>query len=420
MTKRLLVKLVNISVVTILTLLSIYSLSKANRPSNNTASYRAIPASFYNPITAIKQDSVSINSSSSAVISKNIIIDNPISNLINEPAQKIKSNLVSYTSSDKPLLITLVKPEESFAQCNQDLFINLEEPLVAEKEYNSISASTTPNPIPVINLVSSSSDNQFLTLNPKIQIYPSLGTPIVQESEIDEIQAALLQFAQERNLDIYLAYDDLKGNTILINSAEITSGLSTIKFYIMLEVYKQLEEGKISKNDRVAKYGFSGTVEEALKDMMVYSSNEASGALILKVGEENINNTLRKYLGESTQSIVTHTPGYPEGGYNLVTADDQIKLLKMLCNDEILSNYKREIMNLMLQCEDYFGVKRIPGVDTIAMKTGYNPPTEYGIIGIIKAKNENSFLVSIHLYGKNNTGIDADNISNILKILIAS
>jgi hypothetical protein len=251
----------------------------------------------------------------------------------------------------------------------------------------------------------------------KIQ-YPSETQFTIQDPKFLAMKKALDEFSVGKNIDMYLSYDYLSGNTVKINEYEKINGLSTIKFFVLTEVYKQIGEGKIKKTDPVSRYGYSGTVESGIKDMMISSSNEATGALILKVGgTDNINSTLKEYLGEDIKSEITHTPAYAEGGDNIVVAEEQLLLLKKLYNDEILADYKEEILEIMLKCYDYFSVKPLIGESKIYMKTGYSPPNMYGLIGIVENPNNYNYAFALHIYGKNKQAIKLSYIQDVIKIM---
>mgnify|MGYP000366941104 CR=1 FL=1 len=262
--------------------------------------------------------------------------------------------------------------------------------------------------------------------------YPEENFILVKNPKIEAIKAQLLYYAYEQHINLYLGFDDLSGNIISINSNDGISGLSTIKLYIMLEVYRQIDLGIIKKTDIISRYGYYGTVDNALRQMMIYSNNAAAGALILKVGGvNNINKTLRMYLGNNSKSILFYSPGYIENnvidpsvignntitGYNTLTADDQIKILKMLYRGKILTNYSQEMISLMSECKDYFHIRNLPGLKNIAMKTGYYPPIKYGLIGIVETTNGNNYVFSIHIENKNNESVKITSIKDILRIL---
>lgn len=258
---------------------------------------------------------------------------------------------------------------------------------------------------------------EFDLVDKKIQ-YPSKDLIIIQDPKFLAMKKALDEFSIGKNIDVYLSYDDLSGNTVKINEYEKINGLSTIKLFVLVEVYKQIGEGKIKKSDTVSRYGYSGTVESGIKDMMVSSSNEATGALILKVGgTDNINKTLKEYIGENIKSEITHTPAYAEGGDNIVVAEEQLLLLKKFYSGQILADYKDEILEIMSKCSDYFSVKSLLGESKIYMKTGYSPPNMYGLIGIVEKSTSDKYVFALHIYGKNKQAIKLSYILDVIKIM---
>lgn len=293
-------------------------------------------------------------------------------------------------------------------------FNEAEEFLTKDLEYENEFSAVIENPAKVKKL-----DYYFeFDLGDKKIRYPSETQFIIQDPKFLAMKKALDEFSIGKNIDFYLSYDDLSGNMVKINEQEKINGLSTIKLFVLIEVYKQIGEGKIKKSDPVSRYGYSGTVESGIKDMMVSSSNEATGALILKVGgTDNINSTLKEYLGEDIKSEITHTPAYAEGGDNIVVAEEQLQLLKKLYRGEVLYDYKDEILEIMSKCSDYFSVKSLLGESKIYMKTGYSPPNMYGLIGIVEKSTSDKYVFALHIYGKNKQAIKLSYILDVIKIM---
>ena len=106
-----------------------------------------------------------------------------------------------------------------------------------------------------------------------------------------------------------VVFKDLNENDSLsINNSKMPSA-STIKIYVMIEAYNQVNQGKISLRDTVTLndsmiVGGSGvlqyepvgtevTIEELINLMMVESDNVAANILIDKLGMTNINTTIK-------------------------------------------------------------------------------------------------------------------------------
>lgn len=255
------------------------------------------------------------------------------------------------------------------------------------------------------------------TINSKLQ-YPEISEFILFDTNKQNAEDELINYVKDHHFDLNLKFDNLRGDVIDINSDQRVSGLSTIKLYIMLEVYRQLSEGKLSMTDQVSRYGYSGTVEQALRSMMISSVNEAAGALILKVGgTESINETIKEYLGSDSKSVINHTPGYLEHGYNYVTAEDQVKLLSLLHNKTILPDQADAMISLMGECSDYFNVRSISGIDDIAMKTGYAPSSSFGLIGIVNGNSEKPYTFAMHIQAHKDYTVRTSDIRNLLIVL---
>lgn len=102
--------------------------------------------------------------------------------------------------------------------------------------------------------------------------------------------------------------DDLKGNKIEINAAKVFETASCIKLFILIELYKQIYEGKKNRED-LLKYekrhdtrgsGIIKSLEMPLEMtaknvavlMIALSDNIATNMLIDYLGLDNINNTI--------------------------------------------------------------------------------------------------------------------------------
>ncbi len=106
---------------------------------------------------------------------------------------------------------------------------------------------------------------------------------------------------------IGLYANDFKGNIIEINSGEKFETASTIKTFILAELYRQIHEGKIDPEQvlkydkenfvvgsgilRDLDYGVEMTVKSIATLMIIISDNIATNMMIDLLGIDNINNT---------------------------------------------------------------------------------------------------------------------------------
>ena len=106
--------------------------------------------------------------------------------------------------------------------------------------------------------------------------------------------------------------NDLKGNEIKINSDEFFETASCIKLFILIEYYRQINEGLKNRNDILEyneydsisnlnsgiisslEYGLKMTSKNYAILMIICSDNIATNKLIDYLGIENINNTIHE------------------------------------------------------------------------------------------------------------------------------
>ncbi len=204
-----------------------------------------------------------------------------------------------------------------------------------------------------------------------------------------------------------------------VHADEVNNGLSTIKMYIMVAVYEQLNQAKLKLDSKVSRYGYSGTVAEALEEMIQNSNNEAAGALGLAVGgPKTINTVLKALLGSDIKSYYSHTPAYMEGGYNKVTMQDEAALMKLIAEEKAVSaNSSQDMLALMEGTSDYFNLQTIPGLTYISQKTGYSEPLQYGVVANVKVSSGKSYVLALQIWSKNNKSISKENLRDIIAMI---
>lgn len=171
---------------------------------------------------------------------------------------------------------------------------------------------------------------------------------------------------------IGLYANDFKGNILEINADEKFEAASTIKSYILVELYRQIEEGKVDPNT-VLKYeeenfvvgsgiirdldlGVEMTVKSFATLMIIVSDNIATNIMIDLLGIDNINNTCEDLGFKDT---ILHNKidfaKYPKLG--TTTPRDYGKLFEKLykrelwsqeASEEMLEIFKKQHYNTML------------------------------------------------------------------------
>lgn len=171
---------------------------------------------------------------------------------------------------------------------------------------------------------------------------------------------------------IGLYANDFKGNIVEINPDEKFETASTIKSYILVELYRQIKEGKVDPNT-ILKYekenfvvgsgiirdldiGVEMTIKSFATLMIIVSDNIATNIMIDLLGIDNINNTCQDLGFKDT---VLHNKidfeKYPKLG--TTTPRDYGKLFEMIykkelwseeLSEEILEIFKKQHYNTML------------------------------------------------------------------------
>lgn len=168
-----------------------------------------------------------------------------------------------------------------------------------------------------------------------------------------------------------IAFKDLASrDLVLLRGDEIFPAASVIKIHILVELFKQAEEGRVDLEKTIPlrkedKVGGSGVLMElhegislTLKDlatlMIVISDNTASNMLIDIVGMQNVNRRMRKFGLEKTvlgRKFMTRCDLPPA---NFITPTETMLLLEGLAhgrflrqdlNSEVLRILKRQQYN---------------------------------------------------------------------------
>ncbi len=137
-----------------------------------------------------------------------------------------------------------------------------------------------------------------------------------------EIDKYLEQFVNDYNYNIGVYVNDLNGNEFKINENMIFEAASCIKLFILIEYYRQIHEGLITREDNlvytkddnpkgVANSGVISSLEPELHMssknyailMIIVSDNVATNKLIDYLGIYNINSTIKKLGFNNTKLL---------------------------------------------------------------------------------------------------------------------
>lgn len=250
----------------------------------------------------------------------------------------------------------------------------------------------------------------FIFITIKILQGQNMNTNLVQleRNILTEFKSVEGKFA--------LAFEEIGSSTIklLINPDEVFHAASTMKTSVMMEVYKQAHEGKISLSDSILVenefhsivdsstyqmklsddggeelYKFIGqkrTIYQLVYDMITVSSNLATNILIELVAAKNVMKTMRSVGADKIKVLrgVEDLKAYNLGLNNTTTANDLLMIFKTIADRSWISpEVCDEMIKILL--DQKFNTKipsLLPGEVKVAHKTGSISKVEHdgGII----------------------------------------
>ena len=200
-----------------------------------------------------------------------------------------------------------------------------------------------------------------------------------------------------------VAFKDLKtGREIKINDKETYHAASTMKTPVMIEVYKQVAEGKFSLTDSIelknefkslvdgspysldsaddSEYelykhiGEKRTISALLYQMIIVSSNFATNLIMQKVGAQNVTQSMSQLGAKDIQVLrgVEDNKAFEKGLNNTITAHDLMLIFEKIAKGEAVNAEASQAMiNILLdqKFNEIIPALLPPGVK-VAHKTG--------------------------------------------------
>jgi beta-lactamase class A len=215
------------------------------------------------------------------------------------------------------------------------------------------------------------------------------------------LEARLAQAPSEA--EVGLAFEDIKtGKIVFINETLQMHAASTMKVPVMIEVYRQVAEGRFSLTDSMtvvnsfrsivdgspyamdisedsdsATYhliGKQATIYDLTFQMITVSSNLATNILIEWIGAENVMATL-KILGVENMQVlrgVEDLKAYEQGLSNTTNAVDMMRVMSAIAQDAVVSPEACDEMRKILLAQEF--KNKIPALlpedVKVAHKTG--------------------------------------------------
>lgn len=193
------------------------------------------------------------------------------------------------------------------------------------------------------------------------------------------------------------------GDSILINEKEMFHAASTMKTPVMIEIFRQVAEGKIRLDDSLLvqnefasivdgssyqlspaddsddevyqKMGTRQTIRYLLFRMITRSSNLATNLLMKLADGKQVTATMRSMGASSIQVMrgVEDSKAYRQGLNNVTSAYDQLKIYEHIALGRAVSSAaSREMEDILLQqfYKDIIPVQ-LPSGTLVAHKTGW-------------------------------------------------
>ncbi|HEY5825858.1 MAG TPA: serine hydrolase [Cyclobacteriaceae bacterium] len=221
---------------------------------------------------------------------------------------------------------------------------------------------------------------------------------------IDDLKKQVTTESEKNQGQFAVAFKDLTtGEELLINAHELFHAASTMKTPVMMEAYKQAEEGKFSLNDSILiknefksivdsslyslevaddsdtvtykHLGEKTTISSLIYSMITVSSNLATNILIEKVDAKKVTQSLRDIGAKDIKVLrgVEDNKAFQAGLSNEITAYDLMLVFERLGKGEVVSAKASEEMIGVLLDQKYNTIipAKLPAEVKVAHKTGW-------------------------------------------------
>ena len=247
-------------------------------------------------------------------------------------------------------------------------------------------------------------------------------------ASVTQVEAYIAQFSDKT---ISVSVHDLKsGNEIHINADESFHPASTFKVHVMMEVFRQAQEGSFSLDDRLqvinsftsiadgskfsldvnddsettlySRLGENESISELTRLMIVRSSNLATNILIEKVSTQNVNSFIRALGIEGVTVLrgVEDNAAFRLGMNNSATARGLTQTMKLIAEGKVVSQpISEKMIEIMLKQEFNESIPALlPKSVKVAHKTGWTGDV-YHDTGIVFLENRKPYALSIMTRG---------------------
>ena len=230
---------------------------------------------------------------------------------------------------------------------------------------------------------------------------------------------------------VAVAFRDLQtGRELLINPNVSFHAASTMKVPVMLEVYRQAREGKLSLEERLPvknefksiadgstfsvspaddseltlykKVGGTETVRELMRLMITESSNLATDIIIERVSPARVMDLMRRMGARDIKVLrgVEDGKAFERGLNNTTTARDLLVLLRAIAEGRAVSREaSKEMTDILLEQKFNGGIPAgLPAGVRVAHKTGSITKIEHDA-GIVFLKDRKPYVLVVLVRG---------------------
>ena len=245
---------------------------------------------------------------------------------------------------------------------------------------------------------------------------------------VTELEAFILE---QTNKTIYVAvYDFETGDEMLVNPDEAYHPASTIKVHVMMEVFRQAEQGLFALEDRIPivnsftsiadggkfsldvnddaeqtlyrRIGETETIIELTRLMIVRSSNLATNILLEKIGAKGVSDFIQALGIKGVKFIrgIEDNAAFRLGMNNSASARGLMQTMNLIAKKKVVSEQASEKMIEILLGQEFNESipALLPTSVKVAHKTGWNGNV-YHDTGIVYLEGRRPYVISIMTRG---------------------
>ncbi|WP_232835123.1 serine hydrolase [Pleomorphovibrio marinus] len=241
-------------------------------------------------------------------------------------------------------------------------------------------------------------------LLPFLLVLVLVGCEASNDSSIEELKSKLEERVTQVDGTIAVALKVLEGGkeTLFIHEREVFHAASTMKTPVMMEIYRQAEQGKFSLSDSIPvvnefssivdgspfsmdldvdsqeglyhMIGQKETIYELMYQMIIKSSNLATNILIDLIGASNVNEFMREIGANDIQVLrgVEDLKAFEAGLNNTTTALDMMLIMEAIATGKAV-NQEASLQMMDILYDQYYKdliPKKLPEEVKVAHKTG--------------------------------------------------